>query len=256
MLSKLKKIFTAIGLDLKESELLYILLQHDSLRVRDLAKKAHLNRTSTYGIIKGLSQKGLVSAVTKYGITEYQSIEPALLPSYIERQEEQLRERKKELQTTLPQLQQIRNEKNIFPRLYFFEGIEGLKQAYEDTLENNQGKLVEQFTGADALFEEHGEEKWIRYYIKKRAALGIRCAMIAPSSKWSRWAKANDATALRTTKLISEKFSFATEVVLYDNKVGLFSFSKDKPMAVIIEDENINQTLKTIFQYVDGTIPN
>jgi sugar-specific transcriptional regulator TrmB len=251
MLPELKKLLDTLGLSTKESEVLSILLQFDSLLVKDLAKKARLNRTTTYGILKTLVDKGLVSSIVKYGVREYQSIEPALLPTYIERQEELLRERKKEIKNILPQIQKIRGDKSVFPKLYFFEGLDGLKQAYEDTLENNTGKLIEEFTGPDAMFEELGQKKWVEYYIKKRVERGIACRIIAPNTTWSQWTKNNDAASLRVTKLIPEKYQFATEVVLYDNKVGLFSFSKEKPMAIIIEDDNICATMRTLFRYVD-----
>ena len=251
MIAAIKKLLETLGLTGKESEVLNILLQHESLRVVDIAKKAHLNRTTTYGILKTLIEKNLASSLTKYGVQEYQSIEPMLLPSYISRQEEILAERKKEIQSILPQIEKMRSEKNVFPKLYFFEGLEGLKQAYEDTIENNESKLIEEFTGPDAMFDELGQEQWVRQYIEKRAAKNIHCKIIAPDSKWSQWTQRNDATSLRVTKLIPAEYTFATEVVLYDNKVGLFSFSKDKPMAVIIEDENIAQTMRTIFRYIN-----
>lgn len=254
MLPVIKKLLDTLGLSPKESEVLNILLQHESLRVADLAKKAHLNRTTAYGILKTLIEKGLVSSVVKYGVQEYQSIEPGLLPSYISRQEEILKERKKEIQNILPQIQKMRSEKSVFPKLYFFEGLDGLKQAYEDTLENNKGKLIEEFTGPDAMFDELGQEKWVRQYIQKRVDKKIHCKIIAPNTKWSQWTQNNDPKSLRVTKLIPAEYKFATEVVLYDNKVGLFSFSKEKPMAVIIEDENISQTMKTLFNYINNQL--
>lgn len=254
MFPEMARLLDTLGLNEKEAKILGILFQYDGLRVADLAKKAGLNRTTSYGILKSLIVKGLVSSTTKDGIQQYQSIDPGLLPNYIDRQKDLLEERKKEIARIIPQVQKLREERGVFPRMLFFEGLEGLKQAYEDTLENNNGKLIEEFTGPDAMFDELGQEEWVRNYIEKRKARGIKCRIIAPDTKWSRWTRENDVTALRITKLIPEKYRFASEVVLYDNKVGIFSFSKEKPVAVIIEDDNICQTLRTLFRYIDDHI--
>lgn len=250
MIKNTKKLLRHLGLSEKETDVLYILLQQDSLRVRDLARKAHLNRTTVYGIIKELMKKGLATSLSRYGVTEYQSIEPALLPTYLERKEEELKQHKKEIKTLVPQLQKLREEKNNLPQIYFFEGVEGLKQAYEDTLENNQEKVIRDFTGPDAMFEVMDEKKFVSYYVNKRVRLGIRSLTIFPNTKWSRFMKQNDAKENRETKLIPAEYAFNTGITIYDNRVGFFSCSPERPLAVIVEDANISKTMKKIFSYI------
>lgn len=254
MFAEIKRLFATLGLGEKEIVIMEVLLQNESLRVTELAKKARLNRTTAYGILKVLIGRGLVSSATKNGVSEFQSIDPGLLPSYVERQRALLEERKKEIEQAVSQMKKIRKEKGIFPQIYFFEGLEGLKQAYEDTLENNKGKIIEEFTGPDAMFDELGQEQWVRNYIAKRKRKNIHCKIIAPNTKWSRWTKENDADSLRITKLIPEEYSFASEIVLYDDKVGIFSFSKEKPVALLIEDVTIAKTMRTIFSYIDNNL--
>src|SRR6185436_5023927 len=120
-----------------------------------------------------------VSKVKARNATQFQSIPPELLPDYIARKREELRHKEQELRDALPQIILMRNKANVLPKVQFFEGVEGVKQAYEDTLENNKGKKLLDITGIDAVFERLGTD-WIRYYLEKRTRLGIVCTDLAP----------------------------------------------------------------------------
>ncbi len=253
MLNKIKKILQDIGLNEKESDILNTLFKYESLKVKDIADKTHINRTTSYVVLKSLMKKGLVTSVQKYGVTEFQSIDPNLLPSYIDRQKEILDQKKEALEDILPQLNQVKTNVDIAPKVSFFEGVEGVKQAYEDTLDNNKGKVVYVFSGPDIVFKEFGKE-YVNYYVKKRTQLGIKSFQIAPDTPWGKFIKENDATSIRLTKLIPAEFSFDTEMVIYDNKLGIFSFTQNKLMAVIIEDDAIVNTLRVLFKYIEYTL--
>ena len=94
MLNKLKQLLLDIGLAENESMLLIVLFQEGGLKVSDIAKKASLNRTTTYGIIKSLSKRGLIDSYTEYGIAKHKAIEPELLLAYVDRQQENLKNKK------------------------------------------------------------------------------------------------------------------------------------------------------------------
>ncbi|OHB21494.1 MAG: hypothetical protein A2939_03115 [Parcubacteria group bacterium RIFCSPLOWO2_01_FULL_48_18] len=253
MITILRKVFSDLGLSDKEIQAMFVLLQEGSLRVPAVAKKARLNRTTTYGILKSLTERGLVSSADRGGIIEYQSIPPSHIIPFIERKRDELQDRKDEIKEILPELKKVREKRDILPRIRFFEGIEGIKQAYEDTLENNKEKKLLDFTGTDAIFKKM-DKGWIEYYVKKRTRLSIKCIAIAPDTQWSRVSQKRDGELLRTTKLLPEKYTFDTEIDIYDNNVGIFSFSEDQPIAILIEDEKIAHTLKTLFYYTESTL--
>ena len=253
MINKIKNVLLDIGLSEKEAEVLNGLFQCESSKVKELAQATHLNRSTTYVVLKSLMKKGLVTSVMKYGITEFQAIDPKLLPSYINRQKELLEQKKEEIENILPQLNNYRDNLDIIPKVNFYEGVEGVKQAYEDTLDNNKSKKIYVFSGPDVVFKEMGEE-YVKYYVNKRTRLKIKSFQIAPNTEWGKFIKKNDEKYIRLTKLIPVEFAFDTEMVIYDNKLGIFSFTKNKLMAVIIENNAIVNTMLTLFRYIDQTI--
>lgn len=250
----LQKILEKIGLSDKEAKTYLALLELGPSRVSTLAKKTKIERTTSYGILSKLKDRGLISSTTIGRRFEFQSLDPRLLPQYIERLQKEMDQYKTDLKHALPQFEDLRRPYGKFPKIEFFEGIEGLKQAYEDTLENNKEKRLYDLTGTDAVFDLLGKD-WVEYYVRKRARLGIRVIDVAPDTPVSRESQKRDVELLRLTKLIPPKYIFDSEIDIYNDKVGIFSYSKDHPIAVLIQDENIAKTMKQIFNYINDSIP-
>jgi len=249
---QLKKAFESIGLAGKEIQILEVLLQNGPMLAAAVAKTAKLNRTTTYGILKELSDKGLVSSAKHQGVLKYQSIAPELLPGYIERRGQELLDMKNEVLEMVPQLKLMRAKGRVLPKVQFFEGTEGLKQAYEDTLENNSEKKLRDITGIDAVVTKL-DQKFVTYYLEKRARLGIECIDVVPATELAKKGSAADAEYLRETKFIPAKYNFDGEISIYDNKIGIFSYAPASPAAIIIEDETIAHMMKQLFDYLAST---
>lgn len=248
----LKKALEQIGLGQKEVQVLLVLLEHGPMLASAIAKTAKLNRTTTYGLLKELGGRGLVSQVKKEGATRYQSIAPELLPQYIERRRDELGASKKEVEDALPQIKLLRAKGKALPKVQFFEGKEGVEQAYEDTLENNKGKVLYDITGIDAAYGNL-DPKFVQYYLEKRKKLGIRATYIVPKTENAFKAAQDDEKYIRKAVFIPPQFTFETEISIYDNKVGIFSYAKENPVALIIEDDTIAHTMKTLFDYIEST---
>ncbi|OGG51495.1 hypothetical protein A3C18_03100 [Candidatus Kaiserbacteria bacterium RIFCSPHIGHO2_02_FULL_54_11b] len=249
---QLRKAFESIGLGHKEIGVLEVLLQGGLMYAAAVAKGAKLNRTTTYGILKELSGKGLVSSTKQQGVLRYQSIAPELLPGYIERRGKELLDMKTEVAEMVPQLQLMRSKGSVLPKVQFFEGAEGMQQAYEDTLEGNREKKIRDITGIDAVVNNL-DQKFVTYYLEKRARLGIECTDVVPETELSKKSKDDDKKYLRETRFIPSKFNFDGEISIYDNKVGIFSYAPKAPAAIIIEDKTIAHMMKQLFDYLATT---
>ncbi len=246
---ELRNALKTIGLGEKATSVLLVLLERGAMYAAVLAREAKLNRTTTYGILKELAEKGLVSSEQKKGTTRYQSIAPELLPGYIERRGRELLEIKEEVSKLVPQIKLLRSKSASLPKVLFFEGKDAVEQAYEDKLENNNAKRLYEFTGMDAGYDELGQ-KFVDYYIKRRLELGIYSEYMAPDTPFARREGELDEKYLRKVKFIPPEYAMETEISIYDNKVSLTSFSAENPITVLIEDDNIAKTMKKIFDYV------
>ena len=244
------------GLHEAEVKVFVFLLQHDSgLRVTDIARRLRMNRTTLYGILKSLTAKGLISSSEKRGVLLFQSIQPHLLVDYLERARERLAKNIKKVEELVPAITSIRNQEERYrPNIQFFDGAEGIKQAYEDLVRNNKEKLVYGFTGIQAVYKLMGMD-WIGYILKKRPAMGVKWLALAVDSSESRELSTHDKEQLRVTKFLPASYNFDVEMGSYDDKTFIISFAEDHPWAMIISDQKIAETVKALFRYIDNTLP-
>lgn len=249
---ELTKALGKLGLGDKEVKVLSTLLEGGQKYAAAIARDAKLNRTTTYGILKELTAKGLVTAEQRTGAARYQSIAPELLPAYIERRGKDLLETKEEVAKLIPQIKLMRSKASALPKVQFFDGEEGMKQAYEDKVANNAGKKLYEFTGMDAGYAKL-DRAFIEYYLKRRKDTGVRSEYIAPDTPFAREQARNDKRLMRRVTFIPPEFAMNTEISIYDNKVSMTSFSADNPITVLIEDESIASAMKKIFDYVQST---
>ena len=248
--SPLKKALENAGLSQKAISVLSVLLESGSpMFVSTIAKTSKLNRTTAYDVLKELADKGLVSQVKKEGATKYQAVPPELLPGWIERRREELEESKRSILELIPQIKLLRRYGRSLPKVQFFEGMEGLKQAYEDVAVNNKEKLLRGITGMDAVYKNL-DNAWVTSFLEKRTRLGVRCIDLVPETDGGIKSKADDRKYIRTTKFLPEKYKFDGDISIYDNKVAIFSYAYDNPIGVIIEDDAISDMMKTIFDFM------
>jgi sugar-specific transcriptional regulator TrmB len=234
----LQNILENIGLTAKESRTYLAALEIGTSPVSKIASKAKLNRVTAYDILDKLVKKGLINFFTKNKIKYFTATDPEILVN-------EYQKRASDLAKVLPDLKRLHGD-TIHPRVRFFEGIEGIKSIYADTLTSKTEIL------------NYGNSKEIRSqwptydedYVKKRAAAGIHLRGIAIDDEFGRWVKDNDAQNLREIRLISkEQFNFTNEINIYDDKLAIISF-KDELIGMIIESPEIANTQRAIFKMV------
>ena len=134
------KLFTAletIGLSGKEVLVYLALLELGQATAAKIARMAGINRTTAYDILGSLESKWLVTALGKEPKQEYKAESPDNLIKYqkdrIKRDENYLAM----IQELVPELKSI-HAVGDRPVVRFYEGEEGLRHVYEDTLTSGE----------------------------------------------------------------------------------------------------------------------
>lgn len=236
----MEKIIENFNLEEKEAKVYLASLSLGKSRVSDIAKKAQLNRITTYEILKRLTSKGIANNIVHKKIIYFEVIDPKQFLKKIERQAEMAKE-------VIPQLLLIKNISNKQPRVEYFVGVEGLKIVYEDTL-NCQEKIIYNMANIENLIAFFGND-FLNTYINKRIKKGIRVDVLIPNNEFAQKYIKNEKqiNPLRNYKFFNdEQFPIPNEIMIYDNKIILLSFSSR--IGVIIEDHDIAESLKSIFK--------
>ena len=228
-----------IGLDKKEAQLYLCLLELGETNIARISKKSGISRTTCYDIIESLKEKGLISIIVKKAKIFYFAEDPRKL-------ERQLDEKKHILKSILPQLLSVANLIDKKPTIRYFEGIEGIKDVFRDTL-NYPDQETLAWVSDEAV--EHFDIDWLwNFYVIKRVENKIWQRAISPDVSYLHNVKTFDQVHLRQTRLVSPKeFPFEVEINLYSHdRIGIMSFREQ--FGLIIESKQIYTTLKSIFE--------
>lgn len=232
-----------LGFDDKEARVYLALLELGPSTAAQIARRAAINRTTSYDILESLAVNGLVNFIGETKVRKYAAESPKKVVSFLQSKIRMAERRLKTANEILPQLLSIYNTKEK-PKVKFYEGTEGMKEAFEDTL-TAEKEILAYAVGAD-MFGALGE-KYFREYFKKRVARKISVRVIAPDDEESRAIAANDEREMRISALIpKDKYYFSVETDIYNNKIMVASW-KEK-FAIIIESQEIASAQRKIFE--------
>lgn len=231
-----------LGLNRKESDLYFAFLSMGSGMVSEIAKKAGINRTSAYDILASLSKKGLVSISGKEPKQEYRCENPEKFLKFIRQDIEKREEDYRYAELLLPELKSV-YKVGTRPQVKFYEGIEGMKQVYEDTL-TASGPFVAMASYDDMHKTLKG---YFPDYYRRRAAKGLFVRGIVPATELARERKKMNPFEARELALVpKELFDISPDIEIYDNKVMIASWKEE--LGIIIESQEIADALKKLFE--------
>ncbi|MEX2052331.1 MAG: helix-turn-helix domain-containing protein [Candidatus Paceibacterota bacterium] len=230
------------GLSENESKVFLVLLMLGKGTVTQITRKAGLNRTTGYDILDNLVAKGLASISGKEPKQEYLAESPDKMVYILEKEINEKNKQLKKIKNILPEMKSLHNVAGR-PKVRFYEGIEGLKDVYEDTLTSTEpirayASVGDMHTGLPGYFPG---------YYKRRASKGISIRAIIPDTEAGVERKSVDSKEMRETALVpKETFLFSPEINIYDDKVMIASW-KEK-LGIIIESHEIADAMKKVYE--------
>ena len=232
-----------LGFSDKEASVYLALLELGPSTTSEVSRAAKINRTTGYDILESLVSQGLVNPIGETKIQKFVAENPDKVIVFLENKIKQSQEKLKQAYNLLPELFSIYNEKEK-PKVKFYEGIEQVKEAFEDTL-SAKGEILAYAVGMDA-FKSAGE-KYFKDYFKRRVAKNIKVRVIAPDDPDTLKVIEHDKEELRESLIVPrDKFYFTTETNIYNDKIITVSW-KEK-FAVIVESKEIADAQKKVFE--------
>lgn len=235
-----------LGLTAKEAGLYELLLKLGEVPAGEIIKASKLKRATAYKVLYSLEQKGLVSKKDFKKKIHFRPEQPSKLLDLAENQYRALERAKDDLQSFLPQLTSEYIMSVERPVVTTFEGLEGLKQIYEDTLKEKK-PIYAVVQTAEVEPEMY---KWLSGdYVKRRAKAKIWAKVIVSSGKWSDTYSKKDSEEYRESITVpGHQFPFQHEVDIYGDKVAFINYKKGEALiGIVIRHPQIAQTMKAWF---------
>ncbi|MCF7834638.1 hypothetical protein K9M48_01085 [Candidatus Gracilibacteria bacterium] len=240
MLSQTLKEF---GLSEKEANVYLACLELGHAPVSSIARNINENRVTTYSILKNLVKVGIAQTLIKNKSTYYSVISPDKLLKTREMKCENFKSK-------LPEFMAISHKFDNKPQVQFFEGIQGVKQAYEDIL-SSQTKNISSFLGVGSVSKNLLEYLNLQF-LPQRIKIGIHAkVLLCSNDQKADYLVYNKKSKQALTQYKVLDFDFINlynEINIYgDNKVLFVLFGEDEMSALIIQSKKLHDSLQSIF---------
>lgn len=235
-----------LNLDENQIKVYLACLNLGSSKVHDISKKSKLIRTTAYGVLKSLIEKGLISVTKKDNITFYQASPPRELLNSLD-------EKREKIKMILPELEKLQKST---PRKHYvetFEGKEGFKTIVNSLLEYHNETiyiigLAKKWIGFSEVFSD--------IYYRKKKEKNIFAKVIVDKS---------ELDYIKTRPLINseirclDKLTYESECFIFKDKIAFVSLEENNMRGVIIQDLEMSKLQKSIFEKLWDTakkVPN
>jgi HTH-type transcriptional regulator, sugar sensing transcriptional regulator len=240
-MKELEQTLKKLGFHEKKASIYIALLELGEGSIIELAKKTGLKRTTVYNILPEMVQEGLVRTGVKKKHRFFFIENPNNL-------KQDYQDKIHLIDKLLPELRAIHNIIPHKPKITFYEGVGGMKELYQDTLDSlHGGDIILSYTGFKDYYKFMPRE-YMDWYVEERVRRKIRIRMIVPDFPTTREILSQAQSTLREIKVVpEEKWQFSADTEIYANKVALISHTENF-MGVILESKEINLMQRMAFE--------
>ena len=238
---KITETLVGFGFTDKEAGIYVAALELGRGTASEIARKAGISRTNSYNMLDSLVAKGLVEISGKAPKQEYVAASPEALAEYVDKQKEDAEANAHKVKSFVSELKSIHKVSDR-PHVTFYEGLEGMKRVYEDTLTSTEP--IRAYANYDDMHRAMGD--YFPSYYQRRAKKGILAIGIVPDSPLARErARLNTEEDRQLAVVPTNRFTISPDIEVYDNKVMIASWREK--LGIIIESKEIADAMKQIF---------
>jgi HTH-type transcriptional regulator, sugar sensing transcriptional regulator len=244
MIEKLIK----IGLTEKEAQVYLAALELAEDSAQNIAKKAAVNRATTYVIMERLMALGLMSRIERGKKTLFIAEDPMELENILDEQRQAIEGRKKLLEDAMGQLRAIHNRNASKPVVRYFEGADGLEAL--DRYGWDQFPEGTEMTGIipiDLIEEQFPARR--KRGIEERVKRKIHSRMIYTHKDGELPPTLNEQELRTGVFLPRSQFPIDGTVQIYPGwGVKFFNFNKNHYFGVLVQNPDLARNLQEFFE--------
>ena len=238
---EINELLKDFGLTESETKIYLFLLSQGHSTPPAIAKATGISRPNCYSVLQSLEGKGLITDRLQGKRKVYLANDPAALVVSLE-------EKKKTLESALPDLRMMFASQTNKPSIKFYEGAEQFKVLFNEVL-GSKDKKVYGVASTKKLFDVVGRD-FFKTWGKNMQNAGIRLNDIISyeSSKESAdFAKSNFNEYYTSKSLPPSAGDLPSDILIWDDYVALMSL--DKPIfATLIKNQAVADTMKLLFE--------
>lgn len=247
-----RSVLQELGMSDKEIDIYLLLLTVGTAPASVLGQRTGIQRSTAQYTCQQLAKQGIITMVEKGNAYLYTAEAPEKILLLLEKQRSDLGLKEQRVHQILPELKQLRYAESVLPRVRFFEGADGVLQAYRMIVDElRPGEEVLSYVNPITPEEDHiGLLPVIAEYEAARREKGVKARFISVDCPAAReWMKENETDTLNQVRIMPGKFRFsAAENILYKNKISSMNVGKNVVFASIVQNESIMNLQANAFE--------
>lgn len=245
MINEWQSLFRSIGFLDTESKVYLACLELGPATAQEISRKAKVSRVTTYNAIEALTERGLMSSIMKEKRKRFMVESPDKLISYAEGRIKHAEDAIQHAKNSMDDLKFL--QKGDLPVVKIYEGIDALKNIQEDLI-NMDGHQSDELGNLDDLLRLYSFKKDLHatHEVLKNRGIKRRYIYLTNDKDYPLY---NSDVIKHRMNISPNDYNFSGDVLVYSNKVVLSSLKK-KQIAVVIENEEIAKTIKTLFDII------
>jgi len=227
------------GLTKNEAIVYMTLLKIGKSKSNQILKESKISSGKIYETLDKLSNKGLVKTIVENGIKHFVPSDPKTLFAYIEEKENDLEQKKKELEKILPKLQEIKLEPHNVEDVSFVKGFKGISTIVHEALKKGEDISV---MGVRSPKDESFNNFWKNWH-RKRIELKKNAKMLFSDkgTEYENFYKKLEHTEVRETLTVSP-----SAIIIIDDESFIFSYEEEFT-CIHIKSKAISKSFKSFF---------
>lgn len=227
------------GLTKKQSQVYLVCLELGSASAYKIARKAGLPRSTCYEILESLREKDLVSIFHKKKTKIFNAEDPRSVITLAKEKIELLEE-------AIPQFAALYGNVKIKPVSRFYEGKSGIKIILDEILDDKPKEILSFGSAEDYI--KSLEDYWPKF-LEKRLKVRIPIRSILRESLEAEGRKKMGLQQMREVRILSSAYEHHSLIVIWRDKIAMFSFKKDE-MVLVVESQEMAQAQKVMFDFM------
>lgn len=231
-----------LGLSEEEAKIYLTVLELGGAYASTISNKAQISRVNCYYILENLRKNGLITCTLKRNVKFFVAEPPQVLVN-------QIGERYEQAKKVLPHLLAVTNVHAFKPVIRSYEGLEGIKAIFDQTLEAKSEVLG--YTNLEALGNLLPD--YLPSYTQKLVKRKIKTRLLSPSTEKARHFIQKFYPSRYPEELVEilfvnpKEFGFETQIAIYDHFVAIMSLNPNELIGVLIESSVYARTQRAVF---------
>jgi HTH-type transcriptional regulator, sugar sensing transcriptional regulator len=238
-----EKLLQDIGLTEGESKVYFALVKLGATKTGALSKQAEVSSSKVYKILDRLENKGLVGHAIKGKIKYFTAMNPNRLVDYIDKKEEDLKEKKQEVKKIIPEIELAMEKSGNKSEATILQGFKAVTNFFRGILDELKSGETYYVLGA-TYGEVPGLRDFFYNHHTQRAEKKIKLKMLANHDTKENIELPTKKNA--EIKYLPQYLMTSMEIVFYNNKAFIVLWTKS-PTGFLIQNEEAVESFKKYF---------